>query len=526
MLAEPRSPHTSRFGAPRASRFDRKRGCSQSFAAFRRHGATSLSARPSPSSGRGSRDRCPSARVGSGTSFDSPATSAPKTSATKSRPRCSARRSGPVPCRTSCHRIRFDSWSWRRLASGYRTLRRETYSTLFALLASTGLRVSEAIHLRLDDITPDGLVIRCSKFRKSRLVPLHETARAGLERYLQRRWPYAPDRASRVRVAAAQAALARTSRVAFRIARARSVCRTAGRARPTPTPCGTPLPCGPCSSVPGRPRRHHPAHAGAVHIPRACQGRRHLLVPGSDAGAMTDIADRCERFVMGGAAMTPLAPHLTAFFQQRLPVERRASATPRIPTRTPSSCCSPSQRAAARAASALPLEQIDAPLVVSFLEAPRDAPRQSPELRNVRLAAIKSFMHFVEYPRALRASSRSSASSPSRPRRRHALVRHLTVEEMQAISTRPTRPRRDGAARPSDAPPCFAGGLRVSELVGLAAAGLHASAAASILVHGKGRRERVPAPVEGHGHRPASVARGAGTVATPEALRQCPWPAA
>jgi len=76
--------------------------------------------------------------------------------------------------------------------SGYRTLRRATYSTLFALLASTGLRVSEAIRLHYDDITPDGLVIRCSKFRKSRLVPLHDTARAGLDRYLQRRRPYAP----------------------------------------------------------------------------------------------------------------------------------------------------------------------------------------------------------------------------------------------------------------------------------------------------------------------------------------------
>ena len=42
-----------------------------------------------------------------------------------------------------------------------------TYSTLFALLACTGLRVSEATQLRLDDITPDGLVIRCSKFRKN-----------------------------------------------------------------------------------------------------------------------------------------------------------------------------------------------------------------------------------------------------------------------------------------------------------------------------------------------------------------------
>lgn len=76
--------------------------------------------------------------------------------------------------------------------SGFRSLRRQTYSTLFALLACTGLRVSEAIRLRYDDITPDGLVIRCSKFRKTRLVPLHETARAGLERYLGQRRPYAP----------------------------------------------------------------------------------------------------------------------------------------------------------------------------------------------------------------------------------------------------------------------------------------------------------------------------------------------
>jgi integrase/recombinase XerD len=67
-----------------------------------------------------------------------------------------------------------------------------TYSTLFALLACTGLRVSEAIRLRFEDITPDGLVIRGTKFRKNRLVPLHETAQAGLERYLQQRRPYAP----------------------------------------------------------------------------------------------------------------------------------------------------------------------------------------------------------------------------------------------------------------------------------------------------------------------------------------------
>jgi integrase/recombinase XerD len=69
---------------------------------------------------------------------------------------------------------------------------RATYRTLFSLLACTGLRLSEALRLRFDDITPDGLVIRSTKFRKSRLVPLHETARAGLEWYLQQRRPYVP----------------------------------------------------------------------------------------------------------------------------------------------------------------------------------------------------------------------------------------------------------------------------------------------------------------------------------------------
>jgi integrase/recombinase XerD len=66
-------------------------------------------------------------------------------------------------------------------------LRPHTYSTLFGLLASTGLRISEALSLRFEDITPEGLVIRKTKFRKSRLVCLHETVVAALKQYLLRR---------------------------------------------------------------------------------------------------------------------------------------------------------------------------------------------------------------------------------------------------------------------------------------------------------------------------------------------------
>lgn len=59
-----------------------------------------------------------------------------------------------------------------------------TYSTLLGLIAATGMRVSEALALRLGDVTADGLVVREAKFRKSRLLPLHETTWAALERYL------------------------------------------------------------------------------------------------------------------------------------------------------------------------------------------------------------------------------------------------------------------------------------------------------------------------------------------------------
>ena len=59
-----------------------------------------------------------------------------------------------------------------------------TYHHLFGLLATTGLRVSEAVALLGTDITPDGLMIRETKFRKTRLVPIHDSTRAALAEYL------------------------------------------------------------------------------------------------------------------------------------------------------------------------------------------------------------------------------------------------------------------------------------------------------------------------------------------------------
>lgn len=189
-----------------------------------------------------------------------------------------------------------------RLAAqlGYRTLRRQTYSTLFALLSCTGLRVSEAIRLRYGDLTQDGLVVRSSKFRKSRLVPLHETARAGLERYLQQRRPYAPfDDHLFISLRRKPLLLSHVS-VAFRtVADKMGLPRGRGQRRPTP---------------------HSLRHSFAVRALQTCPDGRdqitqHMLMLSTYLGhsnaaftywyleavpeLMRNIAERCEAHVLG-----------------------------------------------------------------------------------------------------------------------------------------------------------------------------------------------------------------------------------
>jgi len=78
------------------------------------------------------------------------------------------------------------------------TLRPLTYETFFGLVAASGLRLSEALHLQCGDFDVGGgiLTIRQTKFCKSRLVPLHSTTVAALAQYLatrQRSAPAAPD---------------------------------------------------------------------------------------------------------------------------------------------------------------------------------------------------------------------------------------------------------------------------------------------------------------------------------------------
>ena len=75
-------------------------------------------------------------------------------------------------------------------------LRPWTYQTLIGLLACTGLRISEALGLKIPevDLQQGLLLVRDSKFHQTRWVPLHPTALAPLKTYSrqrQRRFPFA-----------------------------------------------------------------------------------------------------------------------------------------------------------------------------------------------------------------------------------------------------------------------------------------------------------------------------------------------
>jgi integrase/recombinase XerD len=77
------------------------------------------------------------------------------------------------------------------------SLRPHTLTTLLGLLASTGLRVGEAVRLTVSDVqlsaTPPRLLVRHTKFDKSRWVPLHNTTAAQLADYLAQRRKLAYD---------------------------------------------------------------------------------------------------------------------------------------------------------------------------------------------------------------------------------------------------------------------------------------------------------------------------------------------
>jgi site-specific recombinase XerD len=141
--------------------------------------------------------------------------------------------------------------------------------------------------------------------------------------------------------------------------------------------------------------------------------------------------------------------------------------------------------------NALSIEQIDAPLVTAFLEHLETERGNKASTRNVRLAAIKSFFHFLEYrlPAALE-QVRSVLAVPFK-KTDSKLVPFLDSEEYQALLDAPKPSTPDGIRDRALLHLAVTAGLRVSELIGLRVDDLTLLPTAAILVRGKGRKERV-----------------------------------
>ena len=189
--------------------------------------------------------------------------------------------------------------------------------------------------------------------------------------------------------------------------------------------------------------------------------------------------------------MTKLAPLITGFLSDYMPCQRGYS---------PRSCEAyafsfkllfdfAAKRLGTRP-SRLTIEDLDAPMIVAFLAHLQQDRGNGASTRNLRLAAIKTFMRYVEHkaPSALEQIGRIHAI----PTKRHdqKLIRHLTMEEIRAILNAPDLATRSGVRDRAMMHLCFAGGLRVSELVGVLTENLLLQHGASVMIRGKGRKER------------------------------------
>jgi site-specific recombinase XerD len=143
-----------------------------------------------------------------------------------------------------------------------------------------------------------------------------------------------------------------------------------------------------------------------------------------------------------------------------------------------------------RAPSTLHLEDLDAPLVLGFLAHLEETRGNGASTRNARLAAVKSFMRFVEHrvPSALAQVQRVMAIPLKRTKKRE--VQHLTFKEVQALLDAVDLEARDGVRDRAMLYLAFAAGLRVSELISVCIEDFRLQPTPTLLVHGKGRRER------------------------------------
>ncbi len=183
---------------------------------------------------------------------------------------------------------------------------------------------------------------------------------------------------------------------------------------------------------------------------------------------------------------------LQDFFQRRLISERGASAHTIASYRdTFALLLHYVEQRTGRTPSALTLDDLDAPTILSFLDYLETDRVNSPRTRNLRLTAIRSFMRHASLrdPTSLPVAQRVLAISSKRFDR--PALAYLTRKEVEALLDAPDRATWSGQRDAVLLAVLYNTGARVSEITRLRVADVLLDRASALHLHGKGRKERV-----------------------------------
>lgn len=186
-----------------------------------------------------------------------------------------------------------------------------------------------------------------------------------------------------------------------------------------------------------------------------------------------------------------LAPVVQRFFAERLQRQRHVTATTVAAYRDAFRLLLRfAERQLKRAPAQLRLGDLDAPLVLAFLDHLEQVRHNGVRSRNARLAAVRSFMRYAstEEPTVLPVAQRVLAI----PAKRYAkpMLGFLSREEMQAILDAPPPDTWTGHRDRALFLTLYNTGARISEMLGLAIGDVHLDGTPRVVLHGKGRKER------------------------------------
>jgi integrase/recombinase XerD len=190
--------------------------------------------------------------------------------------------------------------------------------------------------------------------------------------------------------------------------------------------------------------------------------------------------------------MSALAPTLQAFFTDRLIGQRHASPHTVAAYRdTFRLLLGYAQEQLGRQPCQLEIPDVDATLIVGFLNYLEHDRKNGVRSRNARLAAVHSLFRFAALRHPEHAGLIQRVLAIPSKRFDRELVTHLIPKEIDALLASPNRGTWVGRRDHALLLVAVQTGLRASELTGLTCGDVHLGNGAHVSCHGKGRKDRI-----------------------------------